>query len=508
MKDAGRRPRSSIWARAGLIGSAGLHADRALDSAQVQVFRLLWLFLPEPSIARNLQFQHIMVSRVLSEAGQQALAFGALVAVARGGGSALEVALIGVAAIVPPAVLALYGGVVADALPTRLALAGAYVGQALLCFIVPTFFDTGDIAVLFILIFAVNALGQVSAPTELSVIPLVASEEELASAAALLNLTIAAGQALATALLAPILVRAFGVEPVIYASGVLLLLAATRVFDLPIGDKAWARRLPPMRVRLREAVRWLVRHPAVGTMIILSVLAGTVQVVLVTLAPRYVESVLDTDATNTAYVFAPTALGIVAALLAAPRIIHLVGERVASLGGLLAAATSLCLLGVVSDVASTVDPANPLHAADWLGLDFSEKVRTAGLIAVPLSFGVSLTATSVQTYINRRVPIKHQPRTFALQGALRNGAAVIPLLALGAAATAFSVETVLLASPLLLLVIGYALVFASFQVSGVRVPAQLAVAESFWEEPRIGPRVDRPGNEKPDSGGGGQSPAG
>src|SRR3990170_9120825 len=110
---AGRR----WWARFGLAGSASAGtADRMLDRAQANVFRVLWLFLPEPSIARNLQFQHLLASRFLSDAGQQTLAFGALVAVARGGGSALEVALVGVAGFLPPALLGLYGGTVSDAL--------------------------------------------------------------------------------------------------------------------------------------------------------------------------------------------------------------------------------------------------------------------------------------------------------------------------------------------------------------------------------------------------------
>jgi MFS family permease len=505
MKDAGRRVRDSTWERLGIVSVAGYHADRVLDEAEVQVFRFLWLFLPAPHVASRPQFQHILASRLLSESGQQGLAFGALVAVARDDGSALEVALIGIAAILPPALLGMYGGVVADTLPTRIALAGAYVGQALLCISFPLLFDTTSVVVLFVLIFAVNMLGQVSAPTEQAVVPLVASEEQLASAAALLNLTVAVGQGFATALLAPILVKLFGVEAVIYTAGALLLLAATRVFDLPVGDRDWVMRLPPLQVRLREAARWLVRHPAVGTMIVVSVLAGTVNVVLVTLAPRYVEEVLDADAANTAYVFAPTALGVAAALISAPRIIRLIGERMASLGGLVAAAGSLAMLGLVSDLSDVIDPVNPLRIVGVFGLDMSEKVRTAGLLAIPLAFGVALTATSVQTYINRRVPIGYQGRTFALQGAIRNGAAIFPLVVLGAAAARLGAETVLLTSPILLVVIGYALVIASFRISGIRVPSQIDVVESFWEEPES--RAER-AEKEPGSGRGDRSPAG
>jgi len=110
-------------------------------------------------------------------------------------------------------------------------------------------------------------------------------------------------------------------------------------------------------------------------------------------------------------------------------------------------------------------------------------VRTAGLLALPLALGVSLTVTSVQTYINRRVPLSYQGRTFAMQSALRNGAAIVPLVTLGALASEFGAEKVLLVSPLLLLVLGYGLVYVSFRYAGLARPPQLEVMGSFWEEP-------------------------
>jgi Na+/melibiose symporter-like transporter len=220
-------------------------------------------------------------------------------------------------------------------------------------------------------------------------------------------------------------------------------------------------------------------------MIVLSVLAGTVNVVLITLAPRYVEAVLGTDAANTAYVFAPTVLGVLTALLFAPLIIRHRGERATANIALFLAAASLFLLGIVDQVGAVVDAVNPMHATSLLGIHLNERTRTAGLLAVPLAFGVSLTATAVQTYINRRVPIPFQGRTFALQGSLRNGAAIFPLITMGAAAGALGADVVLLLSPVLLLVVGYGLVLASFRLSGLRSPGQLTVLESFWEEPPI-----------------------
>jgi len=458
-----------------------------IDHAQDRVFHFLWLFVPQPKIAEDLRFQHLLASRFLSEAGQQSVLFGALVSVARGGGSALEVALIGVSALLPPAILGLYGGAVADAIPKRVALAGAYALQSLLCFVFPTVLGTHLLAIMFLL-FAVNTLGQVSGPTESSVLPVVANEVELASAAAMINLASVAGTAFGTALLAPIVVRIFGVEVMLYLAGVMLLLAASRVFDLPVGDEQRVIRLPQLAMRFRPAVRWLIRHPAVGTMIIFSTLAGIVNHVLQTLAPRYVEEVLHADAADTAYVFAPSALGIVAGLIAAPSVMRFAGERFSAILGLLLAAACLFLLGLVGDVADVIEPYNPMRITEYIGIDINERVRAAGLIAMPLALGISLTVTSVQTYINRRVPLSYQGRVFSMQSALRNGAAIPPLITLGAVASLGGTDSVLLVSPLILLGIGYGLVYFSFQFAGLTRPSHLEVMGSFWEEPE-GPTV-------------------
>ncbi|MCH8815014.1 MAG: MFS transporter [Chloroflexi bacterium] len=469
----------------GMVTGAGAGADRILDEAQRHVFRFLWLFLPEPEIARNLRFQHLLASRFLSDAGQQSVVFGALIAVARGGGSAIEVASVGVAGLLPPALLGLYGGAIADTLPKRVALAGTYASQAALCFVLPTVFGT-DLWLVLILIFSVNSLGQVSGPTESAVVPLVATEKQLASAVSMIGLAAAAGAAFGTALLAPILVRTAGETQVFYAGGALLLLASSRAFDLPVWDKKeWKLTLQPRNVRARAMVTWLVRHPAVGTMVVVSVMAATVNVTLGVLAPQYVESVLDSDAANTAYIFGPSALGVVLALVVAPSLIKQMGERWPALIGLLIAATALFCLGIPGEIGTVVDQVNPIRLLGTIGIDLSQKLRTAALLAMPLAFGVSLTAAAVQTYINRQVPMALQGRTFALQGAVRNGAAIFPLVTMGAAATLVGADTVLLASPILLVVVAYGLILASSRVAGVPTPSRLEVVESFWEEPEL-----------------------
>ncbi|HXF51900.1 MAG TPA: MFS transporter [Dehalococcoidia bacterium] len=465
-----------------LAQKAYLRADRVIDEGQRRVVRLFWLFLPESSIARDLRFEHVLVSRFLSDAGQQALAYGALIAVMRRGGSALDAAMLGVAALAPAAALGLYGGAVADALPKRVALAAVYNLQALLCFLVPILAGV-DLPAMVFLLFAVNALGQVSGPSESAVLPLIASREQLATAASLVNLASSAGTAFGTALLAPVIVRVFGVTAMLYVSGALLLLAATRVFDLPTHERPGPipRRISVAGVR--SALSWLIREPAVGTMILVAVLAGTANVVIQTLAPRYVQSALHVDAADAVYVFGPSVAGLLLALAAGPTLIRRHGERLTAIAGVSVTASSLVLLGMIGPVASVVDPLNPLRTLDVTGFALSERLRTAALLALPLGFGVTLTTTSVQTYLNRRVPHAYQGRAFALQSTLKNGAAIVPLLTLGGAATAFGVERVLLASPVVLFGLAVGLVVLSARLSGMPPRKGLEVLASFWEEP-------------------------
>jgi hypothetical protein len=468
-----------------IAGRAYSGADRAIDVGQHHAMRFLWIFLPETSIAREARFQQVLASRFFSDAGQQALAYGALINVVRSGGSAFDAALLGAAAIAPAALLGLYGGTVADALPKRIALAMVYNFQALLSFLTPWLFGT-DLAAMMVLVFAVNTLGQVSGPTEGSVLPFVANTDQLATAASLIGFASAIGTAFGTAILAPLLVKLFGVETVIYVAGGLLLVAATRVIDLSAGEKHHFKAsdldLRP-NLKVFEAVRWLAREPAIATMVFVAVLAGTAQIVILILAPRYVQEVLGLDAADAVYVFGPSAVGLAAALFLMPRFIVAFGERTTTLIGFTALTLALFALGLVHEVAPVVDPYNPMRLLEYLGLHLSSRLWAASLLAIPLGFGISLSTTSVNTYLNRRVPHAFQGRAFALKSTLKHATAIVPLASLGLAAEAFGVEKVLLLSPLVLLFAAYALIQISRHFGGHAPRRGLDVLATYWDEP-------------------------
>ena len=48
-------------------------ADEAVSGGERHAFRFLWLFLPEPAIARTVRFQHLMASVFLADAARDAV---------------------------------------------------------------------------------------------------------------------------------------------------------------------------------------------------------------------------------------------------------------------------------------------------------------------------------------------------------------------------------------------------------------------------------------------------
>ena len=183
-----------------------------MDRGQARVFRILWFMVPSGSVAWNINFQALLVSRFFSDLALQALLYAALIASARAGEGTADAALLGTAYLLPGLILGLYGGAVADAVPKRVALAVAYFTMGALCFLILTTLGT-EFAGLLLVLFAVRTLHQVVQPSEASAVPLVASEEALASATSFLSFAGSAGDVIGKALLAPLIVRSLRHRP-------------------------------------------------------------------------------------------------------------------------------------------------------------------------------------------------------------------------------------------------------------------------------------------------------
>jgi len=350
--------------------------DRFLGRREEDVFATLGHFLPDASVLRSRRLQHLLFGKVLSDTARDAAKYTALVAVVVSTGSAFQSSLVAVGTLLPAALFGLYAGEVADSVPKRVAIASAYGLSAATCFFIPSFFGSG-VAPMVALVFLVTGFSQFAGPAENSTLPLVASDGQLASATSMLSLASSVGTALGTAILAPFLLKLTNAWIVFYAAGGLLLLATTRVLHVysrrDVGEGGKVRR-----AHIGTALRWLMRHPSVATMVAVSVLAGTLNLIMAALAPIYVHDVLDTDPANAVYVMGPAGIAMTLAIVFAPWCIGLIGERATAAFGLALVVVAIMALGVANTrIAVVIDPVNPLRVVGVAGVALNEGLRTA-----------------------------------------------------------------------------------------------------------------------------------
>src|SRR5690606_39727527 len=118
--------------------------------------------------------------------------------------------------------------------------------------------------------------------------------------------------------------------------------------------------------------------------------------------------------------------------------------------------TAIAGLGLVDGLARAL---GPLIVMEPAGLN--DRVIVAALLSVPLGVGTTLAAAATQTYVGRHVPPEIHGRAFAILGTLKDGLAVVPLLAFGYAAGIVGIRAVLVAAPAALFALAAAVAWAS-----------------------------------------------
>lgn len=412
-----------------------------------------WLL---PSMTLRPDVQVLLVSRLLSELGLATLTYGAMVHVARGGSSQIEVTLLTTAGAVAALVFGLQGGALADSMSKRVALGLGYLLQAALCVVVPLTIGTTFLSLL-LLVFSVRLLTQIVSPAVKSAVVLVAGAGEIATAIALLTMAGGIGSGLGTAILAPALIQIFDIQIMLFVIAAILLLAAVRTIRLPSERHVVAADIDSQAVEatlsIRTAGAWLLANPALASIISSGAIVAVLNDVFESLQPIFVRDTLGTDPADSVYVFAPGLIGTVFAVLLSPLLVRWPGERWLiglSLGSFTVA---MVLLGFIESVAPYLAPYSPLHLLSPFGLSFSEPVLAAGLVGILVKFGGGAANTAVQSFINRQVSFGQQGAAFGMQNFLQNALGVAGTLGFGLLATRYGTSFVFVAAPIVVVAI-------------------------------------------------------
>lgn len=457
--------------------------DPITGAPERAVFGILGYFLPDTAVVRRPKFQHLLAAKFFADAGRDSVRYASLVGVIYLGGGAFASSLIGIAALIPGVIFALYGGAISDSIPKRLALAFVYLVDAALCLSVALFFED-TIAVYFMLVFLVTSLTQIASPAEQTLVPLVNSEAQLATANSVMGMVSSIGTAVGTAFIAPILLKVSGgTNAVFIACAVLLLLAMTRILQADSPNDVAAGKLVRPNNDFGAVYRWLFSHRSIATMVGVSAVGGMGYTIVSTLAPTFVADVLETDPANTVFVMGVAGAGMTVSLFAVPPMIKRVGERVTAGIGFLLLSVGLVLLGMINrEWLNFLLPINPVHwIVSLFNLEVNEKIQMAMFISFPIGFGMGLTDNSVKTYLNRRVPVAYQGRTFAIRNLSESALTILPLLALSAVAAWTGVSFILFLMPAIFYVVILILLHLSTRFGSELPPEDSGVFKTYWE---------------------------
>ncbi|MGN6033335.1 MAG: MFS transporter [Thermomicrobiales bacterium] len=434
-------------------------------------------------MANDPGIQELLIARVASKLGLATLSYGGMVYLARQGASEFQVVLVGSAGYIAALIFGLQGGVLADVMSKRTALALGLFIQAAACFLIPWIWGT-SLASLITLVFIISAVSQLTGPAMKSAVRLVTSAARVASVAALISLAGSTGSALGSSLLAPLIIRSSTITVLMWITGLFLLIAAVKAISLPKDPKQERKRerrsFRDMMISPTRMGRWATSHPAIASLVLVGALVVALFETLTSLLPVYVREVLHADPTLSIYIFAPAGIGFLIGTILGPLLIRLLGERTVAVLAMLFMVVSAVLFGFIGSVAPSLAHLNPLG---WFNrfeqINLSDLVLAAGVLAVPLNFGSTAAGAAVQAYINRITPIEEQGSTFGIQEVTEQALTVVTLLSAGVVASFTGTRAVFAIAPIIVIVLGTAMVRHAYRVSGTAIPQRMDAARSL-----------------------------
>lgn len=389
--------------------------------------------------------------------------------------SATLVGLVIIALSLPLVLFGAPAGALVDRLDRRRILWISNVVRAIstALFVVALLFDPHQYLFIYGLAFLFSLVGLFFSPAEGAIIPRLVGEAELLPALSLYNLTLNASQAVGLLVLGPVALdllptlelgtanhhlTLMPVETLFIVLTILYLIAAALTASLPLErqkEGAGSEVLPQNRVepemplalplalenqtfhdelpislwgRLRkdlgEGWQLVRRDNLLLDGLWQACFGGLIMLTIAELATTFVQRLLNLPTSDTALIFAPAGIGLVAGSLLVPAIVARLGATRTIIVGMLGTALGIGLLPIAQNVASFSDPAgwwtNPLFLLSIAGL-----TALAGLC-------LDLIVVPAQTRMQERSPDEMRGRVLALYQVLFNGGAIPVMLFMGA----------------------------------------------------------------------------
>jgi MFS family permease len=409
------------------------------------------------SIWGNRNFMLLWAAQTIGQTAQNAVNFGLLVLVQHSTGSAAYMSVAVLTVVLPSVIFGLVAGAYVDRRDKRWVLIGTSLLRAAL---MPFYVLVPDwLWLLFAVNFLFATISQFFAPAEVAMIPVLVGRRQLLQANSLFNITFTAAQLGGLVLLGPLLVNVVGVDGLFATVGVAFLLAAAILWPLPSTRNRVEEQVAGFRalwgevvfvlgyVRTDRLIAWGVVQWTIGS---------TLALVVATLAPTFVVTVLGIRPEDSVFVLAPAGIGTVLGSALLSRFgdrmdrRQLIEGSLVALGGVIAA---MALAAIVWQQAGWIDAPAAVepNTVGWQSL-----IGTIMGLAVLAGFAFVAVIVPSQTLLQERALPEVRGRLFAVQMVLGNVASVLPLLLLGELADLIGAGRALLMVGLLVIGAGVA----------------------------------------------------
>lgn len=205
------------------------------------------------AIFRNRNFTLIWLGQLVSTIGSSLASLAASILVFRLTGSALSVGLMLMATAAPSLVVGLIAGVFVDRVDRKRIMIAADLVRGVVVVLIPFLIDA-NIAWLYLLVMLSSAVGQFFEPAHASVLPEIASDEELAAANSFIAISSFGSTAIGFAA-SGIIASQFPIEWAFYLDGLSFFVSAALIFMV---------KLEPLVVEGRTTIRTVTRNLRAG----------------------------------------------------------------------------------------------------------------------------------------------------------------------------------------------------------------------------------------------------
>ena len=314
-------------------------------------------FLP---ILRLSAFRRLWLSQMLALTAQNGIHFVQLVLIEHLTGRSLHIGLMIVAFSIPPVLLSFLAGVVVDRVPKKWIISVSNILRTLLALAyipVLRWMDGTELLwAVYIITFISSGIGVFNNPAVLAKIPLLVGEgeERLITANSLFNITIAASQIVGLIALAPVAVKATGIGGGFVVMAICYFLAF--IFDLGLprdpvrrvkgvtASSGWRQ----MVGELHDGWSFVVKNRYVSISLVQLILISTLIMILAMIAPGFSARVLGMTPEDAVFVFAPTGVGMLIAMVFLGRWGTQLPQERLQTGMLVMAGVGFAILGFLS----------------------------------------------------------------------------------------------------------------------------------------------------------------